>query len=139
VLPRARPDIFHLAKDDHMRPHGRARVDPANPQAFAVCDRCGRLYNHVDLRWQYQYRGESLQNTRLLVCERCLDKPHEFARPAVLPPDPVPIANPRPENASAAAGPPPANLYVAQLVGLARNLPAPPTGKPPGPIQFADE
>ena len=24
-------------------------VDPQNPQAFAVCDRCRLLYNHVDL------------------------------------------------------------------------------------------
>lgn len=120
-----------------MRVHGRARVDPQNPQAFAVCDRCRMLYNHADLRWQYQYRGNSLVNIRLLVCERCLDTPHEFARPAILLPDPVPIPNPRPD-AAAAQGTPPANVSVQQLVG-GRTLPAPPTGLPsPRPIQFAD-
>jgi hypothetical protein len=121
-----------------MRAHGRARVDPTNPQAFAVCDRCRMLYNHIDLRWQYQYAGNNLVNQRLLVCERCLDKPHEFARPVILPPDPVPILQPRPDNYAAAEGAPPPNLYVQQLV-TGQNLPAPPTGLPsPRPIQFAD-
>ena len=48
-------------------PHGRAKVDASNPRAFGVCDRCGFLYNHKDLRWQYDYRGRSLQNLRILV------------------------------------------------------------------------
>ena len=121
-----------------MRPHGRARVDPTNPQAFAVCDRCRMLYNHAELRWQYQYCGSSLVNTRLLVCERCLDKPHEFARPVILPADPVPIPNPRPDNYAAAEGAPPPNLAVQQLV-TGGSLPEPTTGLPnPRPIQFAD-
>lgn len=109
-----------------MRPHGRAKVDPANPQAFAVCDRCRMLMNRVDLCWQYQYRGSSLQNTRLLVCERCLDKPHEFARPVVLPPDPVPIKDPRPDVAPRTVLP---NVYVEQLV-TGTLLPEPPLGNP---------
>lgn len=121
-----------------MRPHGRARVDPQNPQAFAVCDRCRMLYNRVDLSWQHQYRGNSLVNIRLLVCKGCLDTPHEFARPAILPPDPVAIGDPRPDNVAAAEGPPPPNLFVQQLV-TRQTLPAPPTGLPtPRPIQFAD-
>ncbi len=119
-----------------MRPHGRARVDPQNPQAFAVCDRCRMLYNHTDLRWQYQYRGNSLMNIRLLVCERCLDKPHEFTRPVILPPDPVPIPYPRPDNYASAEGPPPHNVYVQQLVDEDEPpLPMPPVGLPPrGPF-----
>jgi hypothetical protein len=122
-----------------MRPHGRARVDPQSPEAFAVCDRCRMLYNRVDLKWQHQYAGNRLVNIRLLVCGRCLDKPHEFNRPLVLPPDPVPVADPRPDNYAAAEGPAPPNLYVAETLGLAQNLPAPPTGIPaPRPIQFAD-
>lgn len=114
-----------------MRPHGRARVDPQNPQAFAVCDRCRLLYNHVDLSWQYQWRGNELTNIRLLVCERCLDKPHEFARPVILPPDPVPIPYPRPDNYASAEGPPPPNVYVRQLVDDPEPpLPTPPIGPP---------
>lgn len=79
------------------RYHGRAQVDPDNPAAFAVCDRCGFWYNHRDLRWQHQWIGPQLHNLRILVCERCLDEPSEQLRTVILPPDPVPILNARPE------------------------------------------
>lgn len=81
-----------------MRPHGRARVNPSNPKAFAICDRCAFTYNHVDLRWQYDYRGTRLANLRILVCDRCEDVPQPQLRPKILSPDPVPIKNPRVEN-----------------------------------------
>jgi hypothetical protein len=38
-----------------------------------------------------------LQNLRLLVCDRCLDVPQEQLKARILPPDPLPIRNPRPE------------------------------------------
>lgn len=78
--------------------HGRARVDPSSPRAFAVCDRCNFLFNHEDLEWQYEWRGDKLQNIRLLVCSKCLDVPFELNRPLHLPPDPVPISDARVEN-----------------------------------------
>ena len=74
---------------------GRARTSSRNPQAFAVCDRCGIWYNHVNLRWQYDWRGASLQNLRLLVCNSCYDEPQSQLRAIVVPADPVPIVNPR--------------------------------------------
>jgi len=37
-------------------------------------------------------------NTRERVCPRCLDKPFIFNRPLIIPPDPVPRIDPRPEN-----------------------------------------
>jgi len=74
---------------------GRARTSSRNPQAFAVCDRCGMWYNHVNLRWQYDWRGASLQNLRFLVCNPCYDEPQAQLRAIVVPADPVPIANPR--------------------------------------------
>ena len=77
---------------------GRARVSARNPQAAAVCDRCGFIYNHVNLRWQYDWRGTSLQNLKLLVCSTCADVPQEQLRSLVIPADPVPIMNPRTEN-----------------------------------------
>jgi hypothetical protein len=80
-----------------VRIHGRARVNTRWPQAIGVCDRCGAQYNHVDLSWQYQWVGPRIQNLRLLVCESCNDKPAEQLRTIILPPDPVPIMNPRPE------------------------------------------
>jgi len=80
-----------------MRPHGHARVSRTNPQAWAVCDRCYELYNHAQLRFQYQWQGPRLQNIRLLVCPTCYDQPQEQLRTIVLPSDPVPIQNARPE------------------------------------------
>jgi hypothetical protein len=81
-----------------MRPHGRARISPTKPQAQAVCDRCYRRLSHSDLSWQFEFAGPQLQNLRILVCRECLDKPQEGLRTLILPPDPVPIENPRPEN-----------------------------------------
>lgn len=52
-------------------------------------------YNHVNLRWQYDWRGASLQNLKLLVCSPCYDEPQAQLRAIVVPADPVPITNPR--------------------------------------------
>ena len=86
-----------------MRPHGRARVSTRSPQAFGICDRCGFLLNHASLQWQYDWRGASIQNTRMLVCSTCLDKPQQQLRALVVPADPVPIQNPRTQNYVAAS------------------------------------
>jgi hypothetical protein len=80
-----------------VRRHGHARTDPENPQPFAVCDRCGGLYNHIDLTWQKEWNGKTIYNKRYLHCERCLDVPNELNRNLTLPADPPPILNPRPE------------------------------------------
>jgi len=82
---------------------GRARTSARNPQAHAICDRCGFRFNHVRLQWQYDWAGSSLVNLRILVCDRCLDVPQEQLRAIVIPADPVPIMNPRPENFVAAS------------------------------------
>lgn len=76
---------------------GRARASSRNPRAFAICDRCGLGYNHDALSFQFQWAGTSLVNRQLLVCGRCMDTPNEQLRAIVLPADPVPIRNPRPE------------------------------------------
>ncbi len=80
---------------------GRAFVDTQSPEAFGVCDRCGTWRNRSDLTWQYDYRGNALQNLRILVCaetSRCNDIPQEQLRPVIIPPDPLTIKDPRPEN-----------------------------------------
>ena len=74
---------------------GRARTSATSPQAHAICDRCGFRYNHVDLKWQFDWAGASLINKRLLVCSPCYDTPQEQLRAIVIPADPVPIQNPR--------------------------------------------
>lgn len=81
-----------------MRPHGRATIDMGKPSALGICDRCGFRFNHYELLWEYQWQGPRIQNRRFLVCQSCWDKPQEQLRTIVLPPDPVPIMNARPEN-----------------------------------------
>jgi len=78
-----------------VRPHGRASVSARNPRAFAICDRCGFLYNHVRLQWQFDYAGTGLINKRILVCSDCNDIPQAQLRAIIIPADPVPIQNPR--------------------------------------------
>jgi hypothetical protein len=57
--------------------------------------------NFVDLQWQYEWRGAALQNTRILVCNRCLDTPQQQLRSIIIPRDPEPIVNARVEPFSA--------------------------------------
>lgn len=85
-----------------MRPHGRASVSLRNPRAFGICDRCGFLYNHNRLQWQYDYAGSGIINKRILVCNDCNDTPQSQLRAIVLPADPVPIQNPRVQDYAAA-------------------------------------
>ena len=82
---------------------GRARTSPSNPQAHAICDRCGFRYNHSSLSWQFDWRGASLQNIRLLVCNSCMDTPQNQLRAIVVPADPTPIQNPRVQDFVAAS------------------------------------
>jgi hypothetical protein len=77
--------------------HGRAAVDPANPAAWGTCDRCGFNYNLKNLAWQFDWAGTVMINKGLLVCDHCLDAPSPWSRTIVLPPDPQPIINARPE------------------------------------------
>ena len=75
----------------------RAIVDTTRPESFAVCDRCGRLWNLDELYWQLQYGATGLYNTRMLVCAPCRDVPQPQILNPILPPDPVPVMNARPE------------------------------------------
>jgi hypothetical protein len=81
--------------------YGRASVSRRWPRAHAICERCGGRFNHDQLQWQFQWNGPRLQNLRILVCRSCLDVPQEQLRTIILPPDPVPIENPRPELSTA--------------------------------------
>lgn len=74
---------------------GRARTDPSNPEAHAICDRCGFRYNHVDLKFQFDWAGATMINKEILVCESCYDQPQEQLRAVIIPADPLPISNPR--------------------------------------------
>ena len=75
-----------------------AEVDPDNPRAWGVCGRCGFMFNLHKLQWQYNYEGSTQpQNSGVLVCDGCLDALNPQDMPYILPPDPVPVFNARPE------------------------------------------
>lgn len=78
-------------------PTGRARVSARSPSTHAICDRCGFRYLHSQLSWQLQWAGVKLQNLRILVCCECLDTPQPQLKSIIIPADPVPVLNPRPE------------------------------------------
>jgi hypothetical protein len=82
-----------------MRRHPRrAQVDPSWPMGWGTSDRNGAIGNLANMRWQMEWRGPKLQNTRVLVHEDELDEPQrQLGSPALLGPDPPPLMNARPE------------------------------------------
>ncbi|HEY3526886.1 MAG TPA: hypothetical protein VGK47_11855 [Nitrososphaeraceae archaeon] len=72
-------------------------IDPKNPEALAICDYSGLPCLHKDLVRQMEWRGEGLVWTGLLVNKRFADIPNEQGRSPILPPDPIPVSNPRPQ------------------------------------------
>lgn len=82
-----------------MRRHPRrAEVDPHNPRGWFSSDRNGHIGNLYRAKWQFEYRGSKLINTRILVHEDELDVPQRQLGTIVIPPDPLPLINARPEN-----------------------------------------
>ena len=81
--------------------HGKIKVKKYDPLAAGCCDRCGTAYQHSELQWQYEWRGDNLENIRWLVCPRCLDQPQPQLKTRRIPPDPLPIKDIRREDTSA--------------------------------------
>jgi hypothetical protein len=77
--------------------YGRATINPSDPQALGICDRCGFLYNLNRLRFQWDWAGSGMVNRHLKVCETCYDTPQPQLRAIILPPDPAPKFDTRPE------------------------------------------
>lgn len=80
-----------------MRANGRAIVRPHNLNSFAICDRCGGLWNHARLSFQYQYTGATMTRTSKLVCPKCIDRPNANLRAIKIAQDPTPVFDPRPQ------------------------------------------
>lgn len=49
------------------------------------------------MQWAVQWQGTTLQNLGFLVCPACWDKPNPQLKTIILPPDPIPIWQPREE------------------------------------------
>jgi hypothetical protein len=77
--------------------HGFTSSDPYKAKARGSCDRCSCQYDLDHLKFQYEYRGDTLMNTQFRVCQRCMDIPYQGRRPIRLPPDPIPVRLPRVE------------------------------------------
>ena len=81
-----------------LKANGFARVRARSPEAFGICDTCGFQFNRTDLVAQMEYQGNALQKTGFMVCTRtCNDVPQPQLTTPILPNDPYPILDPRPE------------------------------------------
>lgn len=81
-----------------MRRHPtHAQFNPSHPMAWATCDRCGFNWQHDHLQWQFDWAGLQVINQRVMVCPYCRDKPQRQLGSIILPADPLPIMNARPE------------------------------------------
>lgn len=79
------------------RPHPKY-TDPVGgsiPNAWATCDRCGFVWDHKNVDWQFDWRGAREHNLRILICPRCKDNSQRQLGVLILPPDPDPIKDAR--------------------------------------------
>lgn len=80
------------------RPSPKYASKDARRGSWTTCDECGFLWNLSRMQFQYDFMGGSVpQNTGYLVCPRCLDDLNYQRQLLIIPPDPPPIANTRPE------------------------------------------
>src|ERR1700727_2320818 len=78
------------------RPHGKhVIIDSSAPSALGICDYSGFVFLRKDLVRQMEWRGSALVWTGFYVGKPYLDQPNEQNRPPILPPDPVPVRDPR--------------------------------------------
>lgn len=81
------------------RPQPKYASSDATLGPWTTCDRCGLLDNQSRMQFQYDFLGGSVpQSTGLLVCSRCLNGLRYQAQLIIIPPDPPPLFNLRPEN-----------------------------------------
>lgn len=80
-----------------IKPKYSTRDAHAGP--WTTCDRCGLIDNLSRMQFQYDFLGGSTpQNLHLLHCSRCMDDLNYQRKLIIIPPDPPPIFNTRPEN-----------------------------------------
>lgn len=79
------------------RPHPKnASADP-HDGPWARCDDCGFQWNLPKLQFQREWAGFTIVNKKLLKCPYCIDELQPQLRAIVLPPDPDPVYEARPE------------------------------------------
>lgn len=101
------------------------QFDNKSPRGLAICDGCGFMVQHTQLREKKDYRGGSVPvGLSLQVCASCDDVPQPYYRRLLLKPDPVPLQNPRPDSQDAQTDAQEAaanalSVYLNILYGLA--------------------
>jgi hypothetical protein len=81
-----------------MRKHPKyARVDSNSPRGWATCMRSGFVGQEQDLIEQVEWRGLKLMPTGIRALAPYIDKPQRQLGTIILSPDPVGLANARPE------------------------------------------
>lgn len=94
-------------------------LDFDHPDSVAICDISGMVCNYGDLVKQMEWRGQRLIRTGLMVNKVFADKPDPQQIALTLPPDPIPLLNIRPPQASSVGvdGPlvEPLNVRISQL------------------------
>lgn len=79
------------------RPKGKhVTIDENNPEALAICDYTGFVFHRKDLVKQMAWRGDRLVWNGFLVGRPYADVPNPQLKPPILPPDPIPVVDPRP-------------------------------------------
>lgn len=72
-------------------------IDPHDSHALGICDRTGFVHNRRDLVPEMEYRGNALCWTGFYVGPDFVDVPNPQATNPVLPSDPEPVFDPRPQ------------------------------------------
>lgn len=81
------------------RPHPRRATTNPHDGAWTACDRCGFIASMNRMQFQYDFVGGATpQNLGILCCPTCLDDLNYQNMLLILPPDPAPVFNARPEN-----------------------------------------
>jgi hypothetical protein len=74
-------------------------ANPRNPRARGICQGCGLECYRDEMQEQRDYRGGSAPvPTGVWKCRRCIDVPQPYFKKQVLPPDPVPVRKPFPDD-----------------------------------------
>jgi len=98
--------------------------DAKSPRGLAICDGCGFMVQHTELRQKKDYRGGSVPvSLSLQVCASCDDVPQPYFSRLLLRADPIPLRNPRPDSQDAQTDAQEAaanalSIYLNQLYGL---------------------
>jgi hypothetical protein len=76
--------------------------DAKSPRGLAICDGCGFMVQHTELRQKKDNRGGSVPvGLSLRVCASCDDVPQPYFSRLLLRADPIPLKNPRPDSQDA--------------------------------------